>query len=164
MDCREVSQKLNAYLDGALLSQAGEEVRDHLAACASCAAELEQLKRLNHALDALQGMVPPAYFSCRLRELASSRAGAGFERGAAVRPYRRAAFSRVLARVAAGLLIVAGLWMGLTMGGTLGSTDAASVGVEEVQTDELDMQVYALSVSPAESVAGAYISLVSETE
>jgi len=166
MDCHEISQKLNAYLDGELLPQAGEEVRGHLAACARCAAELEQLKRLNHALDVMEGMVPPADFSSRLRELASSgsRARRGLEECPAPMAERRVAFRRVLARVAAGLLVAAGLWTGLTLGGALSLNDAASAEVEEVQTAADDMQVHALSVSPAGSVTGAYISFASETE
>jgi len=173
MDCHEVSRRLNAYLDGELLSQAGEEVRDHLAACARCAAEFEQMKQLNHALDALQGMVPPAYFPSRLRQLASSRQRKAYNlrSGAATEASetagtgrRRSAFSRVLVRAAAGLLVAAGLWVGVTMGGALASTDAASSQVEETQPDAIDLQVHALSVLPAGSVAGDYVALVSESE
>ncbi len=172
-DCHEVIEKLNAYLDGELPSRAGAEVRDHLAACARCTAELEKLQRLNRALDELQGMVPPAQFPSRIRELALSRRQAAdgsfalpddLDEAGSLRRTRRALLSRVLTRVAAGVLVAGGLWMGLSLGGGLGTMQAAAAEAEQSQPDVIALQVHALSVLPEDSMAGDYVSFVSENE
>ena len=160
MDCREASEMFGAYLDGELMSQAGEGVRDHLAACPRCAADLAQLKRLNHVLDALEGMAAPANFSSRVRAAAASHRVA---REAGPQPAFGPA-RRVLMQVAAGVMIAAGLWVGVTMGGAMGLSAPASATAEEAQSDELDLQVNALAAAPAGSVAGTYLAFASESE
>jgi len=46
MNCDQVSEKLGPYLDGELDEEIGRRIGEHLATCADCRAELEQLRRL----------------------------------------------------------------------------------------------------------------------
>jgi anti-sigma factor RsiW len=50
MNCREISIKLSSYLDHALDGKQRSQVRQHLNACMSCEAELEQLGSLRQMM------------------------------------------------------------------------------------------------------------------
>ena len=66
MDCKQLQQCIDDYLDGAL--PAGEQrlAEQHLASCADCQAELKQIQQLRHALRALPVPAPSPDFSRRV--------------------------------------------------------------------------------------------------
>ncbi|MHC4592447.1 MAG: anti-sigma factor family protein [Planctomycetota bacterium] len=151
MDCEGTREKLNAYLDGELSSEGAFLVREHLQDCPRCAAELDELKRLNQALDAYQGIGVPEGFARRVVP-APTPVGA--------RPLP----VRVFSRAAAVLMAVAGLSVGLAMGGSVGPADSYAAQAEGAELDDFDLQAEVLSGVDADSVADAYLELLSEGE
>jgi len=156
MNCQDVAEKLNAYLDGELGPQAAALVREHLEGCAQCAARLRELEGLNRAIGAMQGMPTPAGFARRVRLAAAT--GIPAEAGPA-----KWAWGGVLSRVAAMLVAATGIWVGVTLGSTANSVNGY-VDAAGLQEDDLDLQVGAVSAAPAESVAAAYLALLDEGE
>ena len=61
MQCREVVELLSAYYDGELPSDKAAAVADHVAVCASCAAELETLHNLSDLTMKLDQPSPPRH-------------------------------------------------------------------------------------------------------
>ncbi len=143
MNCEEAQRSLSAYLDGELPPQAAGELRRHLSECAQCAGGLEELRRLEAALDALPGTYVPAGFARRVREAA--QAGR----------VRRMPFGGTLTRAAAVLMAVAGLYCGVQTGRAVGGGPAQDVSA----TDALDYQADALSAVPTGSLADVYLAL-----
>lgn len=68
-----ISRQLSAYLDGELTAADAADVRAHLAACAICRADLEDLTRVKHLLGSLPERVPPERFWTVVRERAAAR-------------------------------------------------------------------------------------------
>jgi hypothetical protein len=68
----------------------------------------------------------------------------------------------VLSRAAAVLMAVAGLSVGLAMGGSVSPADSYAAQAEEL--DDFDLQAEVLSGVDADSVADAYLELFSEGE
>ena len=66
MDCQQLQQCIDDYLDGAL--PAGEQrlADSHLANCADCRGELNQIQALRHALRALPVPAPSADFAQKI--------------------------------------------------------------------------------------------------
>ena len=66
MDCKQLQQCIDDYLDGVL--PAGEQrlAEQHLAGCSDCRAALNQIQGLRHALRALPVPAPSADFSQRV--------------------------------------------------------------------------------------------------
>jgi len=54
-----IEQQLSAYLDGELTPEWAAEVREHLAGCAACRADLEGLRAVKRLLGALPVPEPP---------------------------------------------------------------------------------------------------------
>ncbi len=65
-------------------------------------------------------------------------------------------------RVAAGLVAVAGIWVGLNVGGSAfaGGERTSSGTVDVAAQDEFDLQVESLSAAPPGSIAEAYLAFV----
>lgn len=159
MNCRQTTAKLNAYLDGELPPGAMAGVQEHLQACPQCAAELLELKQLNLVLGALEGATAPGGFARRVRE-----AAAGPVPMAGARPVGVRLAGRVLTRVAAVLMAAAGLWVGMTMGGAVGLNNGYAAESETAESEDLDLQVDALSAAPVGSVTDVYLAFVSGEE
>jgi anti-sigma factor RsiW len=163
VSCKRTQDELSAYLDGQLPDDGEERVREHLAVCPRCAAELEGLTRLNGLIDGLEEMPVPAGFAARVR------------RAAVVRPFAAPQpqsigsilFGGLLTRVAAVLMVVFGLWVGLSMGGAVGSAagtsdGTAATGVARSSTadaDPLDLPVGSLSAAPVGSLTEVYLDI-----
>lgn len=58
MDCRTVTEKMNAWLDGELAPDAATGMREHVHGCPACAARLQELQALYDALGELPGPSP----------------------------------------------------------------------------------------------------------
>jgi hypothetical protein len=96
MECRDAKPYLPLYPDRDEPPEVLDALRVHLERCASCAAELKRLQAAWDALNAWDGMEPPAGLAARVRERA---------RGAQ-RPARRIRWIS-LATAAAALLVAA---------------------------------------------------------
>jgi anti-sigma factor RsiW len=59
MTCREVQERLSAWLDGELAPPQGELIAAHLLGCDGCRREVAQLRALDAALAELVAPVPP---------------------------------------------------------------------------------------------------------
>ena len=84
-DHAELSEQLNAYLDRALDDVTRRRLERHLAACAACRLDLEQLRATRDALRSLPQLEAPRSFAIALpapRTLASPRRWASRRRGA----------------------------------------------------------------------------------
>jgi len=158
MKCKKTSERLNAYLDGELAPNEALAVREHLRACPRCAAELDGLKQLNQALEAEPGMAVPNGFARRLRAVAEERhvARAGLATSTA-------RLHLVLSRIAAGVVVAAGLWVGGLMARST-SQGSLDVAPESYEVTEFDLQLAPLSAAPPGSVAEVYLALADQGE
>jgi len=150
MTCEAVQERLSAYLDGELSPEAAGPIAEHLASCGACSAELESLKRLGGAIEGLAGMGVPAGFARRVRLAAAT-----------ISAQPPAGGRQTLSRVAAGLVALAGLWLGLAMGSAAGPANGN--GSTSAAPEGLDWQVEALSAAPAGSVAHVVLTMVGST-
>jgi len=156
VNCKKTRARLNAYCDGELTASQTGEVRRHLNTCPACAGEFAQLKSLNHALEALEGMAAPAGFARRVRAAAE----AGNLPAGHIIPVRAWRFSPVLARAAAILMVLAGLWSGITVGHSAFGSIPALNGTETSELSELELQIDPLSATPLGSVEATYLELL----
>jgi anti-sigma-K factor RskA len=77
MKCAEVHINLGAFVMGGLEAEEDAEIRRHLASCSSCRDELQEIERINQALEAAPPLAdPPGYLKdkilSRVREESSS--------------------------------------------------------------------------------------------
>jgi anti-sigma factor RsiW len=107
MRCPEASTALGAYVLGALEPDERRQVQDHLDVCATCSAELAELQ----GLPALLARVRPE----DLAPVAVTPSPELFARVSAVAGTRRPRRSRTWALVAAALLVVLGLGIGVSL-------------------------------------------------
>jgi len=70
MECRDARPYLPLYPDRDEPPEVLDALRVHLERCASCAAELKRLQAAWDALNAWDGMEPPAGLAARVRERA----------------------------------------------------------------------------------------------
>lgn len=100
MDCQQLQQSIDDYLDGVL--PAGEHglVESHLGGCTDCQAQLSQIQALRHALRKLP--VPPPSADFTRRVLASARQSR----------QRRQRLGGGLATALAASLVI---WVGITL-------------------------------------------------
>jgi anti-sigma-K factor RskA len=107
MKCTDVSPNLAAFVVGGMEPEEAAEVQRHIASCSSCRNELEELEKVNRALQAAPPLEdPPSHLKeeilsqVRAEELSSSDEAAGPSGG-----YRSTYLRFVIARVAAAALV-----------------------------------------------------------
>jgi len=71
MNCRQSERHLPGYLDGGISPRHHAMVREHLATCQDCQAQLERYRRLSVCLANVHAAVPPADLALRIRIRAS---------------------------------------------------------------------------------------------
>ena len=170
MDCKTLHERLSAYLDDELPQAEVVAVEQHLRDCARCSAELAELRALGGVLSELEGAAVPVAFATRVAEAARLRQAAQASR----RPIMLfgSARARVLIRVAAAVIAVAGLWVGISLGGAAfeDHTSAeiaqapAVIAEESTEPGELEIQMASMSVAPPGSMAEAYMKFVRTPE
>ncbi len=67
MICKNLKNRLSAYLDGELDARTSSQIALHLEECSSCKFEFERLQKLNMFLEAEQPLPADPYFLSRLR-------------------------------------------------------------------------------------------------
>ena len=160
MNCEHTRELLNAYLDGELAPTRHAQVAQHLRECAGCARALADLEGVNRAMGALDGMAVPDGFGRRVRQAAESARVLRLESA----QRRVHLFGNVLTRVAAVVMAVAGLSVGMAMGGTLAGSNGYAAQSDTEESAVLELQTGALSAVPEGSVSDVYLAFVSESE
>jgi anti-sigma factor RsiW len=147
MNHEQTIDKLGAWLDGELPPDRADAVRRHVEQCPACAARVDELKSLARALDQLPARTPSRDFARRVRRAAEPAR----ERILVLEPFRRV--RPALLRVAAGLVVLGGLAVGILAG-----SRAPSAVVTPPATPGTDPAVDALSAAPEGSVADAALA------
>jgi len=166
VDCKTTSRRLGAYLDGELPHAGAAAVEEHLRQCPRCTAELAELRALSHALNGLEGAAAPSGFAARVKQAALARQEVRRQPVMLYGAPRARAMNRVLMRVAACLVAVAGLWVGMSAGGSAfaGNGQASSDATQAAEQNEFDLQMASLSAAPPGSIAEAYLAFASYDE
>jgi hypothetical protein len=109
--CQEIEDQLSAYVDGELSPQEIRVVEVHLADCPRCASILEELRAMVRSAGSLPSLKAPDGLRDRILEQVRAE-------GAPVAPRVRPFWFRIGAvSAAAGLLLVASLYVGGVFGG-----------------------------------------------
>lgn len=124
MSCADTAGLLPGYLDGAIGAREHARVREHLASCEQCRAELEAYRRMAVSLANVEPVPVPPDLAVRIRERASqarpgsrawSRALLIFDD--VVRPHAVPATGGILAALVVFVLVVQNVLTGVPMGG-----------------------------------------------
>jgi nicotinamide mononucleotide adenylyltransferase len=139
MNCKDIQAKLIDYLDHKLDAATGEEMRQHLASCASCSREAEELRELLIAMSGSPLEMPPAalrenfnmMLQSELNMQATTTIIEEFPAAAAEtpQPARIVRFSSPWWRVAAAVILLAG---GIGIGMVIRTKPADSTATEEI--------------------------------
>ena len=73
MSCQRVLEMLSTYVDGEAQAEDAAFIREHLAGCASCTREIEQLQRTVEMLKAASEIEPPAFLLERIEAATVNR-------------------------------------------------------------------------------------------
>ena len=73
MDCKNIKEKLSAYMDKQVLPDEERQVKEHLAGCSHCAGEFDAMQRTWEALDGLAQVEPRDDYVSRFWTEVSSR-------------------------------------------------------------------------------------------
>ncbi len=162
MQCKSARKKFDAYLDGELPATVHEAVRGHLAACERCRDALADHERLRGLLSDAAGRTAdaPDGFAQRIMREARRRS----VRRVDPVPWSPLQWWKSLAvpmRAAAVLMLVAGLLGGLALDRLARPPSSPVETMAHMDIiDEYGLDYFA--EAPDESLAGAYLSLLSE--
>jgi anti-sigma factor RsiW len=112
MRCDWVEERLNEYLEAELGPLDRSAVDEHLAACESCARELEALKEIRQLLDDDGYRAPSSFFWTRFNAELMEKVGQRGQRAGAVSMWPEL-WPKLAPAVVALLFFAVGLWMGL---------------------------------------------------
>lgn len=126
MDCKQLQQCIDDYLDGIL--PAGEQrlAEQHLAACSDCRRELNQIQELRHALRGLPVPAPSPDFTRRVLDTA--------------RRHQQRRHQRLLGGLATALAASLVMWIGVALfqpSSNSPGIDAIVMGVSETRKVKL---------------------------
>jgi anti-sigma factor RsiW len=157
MRCVTVRKELNRCLDAELAPNARENVERHLLACPACRAALAQLQEVSELWNVLETPPVPEGFADRVMQQAHKRT-ASQPKQARHWPWRRWWWEQSLAmRAAAVSVVVAGLAVGVVMGGGLFGTQPPATG-----SDPLVPNLGFVGGIPGGSVEQTYLASVAE--
>lgn len=154
MDCKDVKEKLAAYLDGELDGVLTRDVAEHLDKCAGCRWEMGKMESVWELLDGYEVPDAPEDLPRKVMDSISSGKGAA---GGALSWGRMAAWPMNAMAVAS---IVVGIFFGIFLGNSYitGRTDSVD-RVYEVVVDENDEDFF--SELPSGSLAWCLMESVS---
>jgi anti-sigma factor RsiW len=115
MKCDEVRLLLVSLADGALAGARAEAVRQHVAGCARCRDELAELAADVALLRREEKPEVPAYLGTRIMAGIRERQVQDRPWLAAAAPVGQHGLSRVMARVAAVVMVAVGVWLGTAL-------------------------------------------------
>ena len=149
MHCKNLKNRLSAYLDGELDSRTSSQIALHLEECSSCKLDVENLRKVNTFWEAEEPMPTDPYFLVRLRARLREQ-----ERNLPV------AFNvwRWLERALVPVTVLAGLAFGIFLGTHL--TEKLydhTGGSSKISSSYFDKDVF--SAIPEGSLTAEYTSL-----
>lgn len=74
MECRDIREKLSAYIDGEISSQEKARIDEHLKACRKCKGAFADLKKALHYVQNLEEIEPPPWLTGKVMALVRSEA------------------------------------------------------------------------------------------
>jgi anti-sigma factor RsiW len=160
VDCECTRELLNAYLDGELPNDRQVEVTDHLRGCAACTKALAELEDLNRVIATLPGATVPEGFARRVREAAEQSRVLQLEAPG----HRVRLFGDALTRLAAAVMAVAGLAVGMAMGQALPAANSHAPASDVTDSEVLALQTDGLSAVPEGSLSDVYLAFVSQDQ
>jgi hypothetical protein len=143
MFCDEALDSIEAIAAGDLAPN--RRIAEHLASCRGCGAALDSARRLDALLRGRAAPTPPAHFSSRVMNRL---------RHARWRSEQVLDWGFNAALVAAGLLVVAGLWVVMRRSGL------AAVSNDAIELLGPGMAIFARRVSPSLPLYGAATALL----
>ena len=162
MRCRDVTGRLEGYMSGALPAAVQAEVASHLRACETCRQALVFDRRFVALVAGLQTPAIPEDFAERV--MARARRSADTD-GAARRPWRWYRSSSRWMRIAAAVVLAAGLVLGGLLGRRAAPTSGqrpsvrAAARMDELAQYNLDV----LNDVPEGSLADTYLALLADS-
>jgi anti-sigma factor RsiW len=160
VNCERTVELLNAYLDGELPPDRHALVAEHLRGCAACSKALAELEGVNRAIGTMAGAVVPEGFARRVRDAAEPSRMIHLD----VTSHRVRLFGDALTRIAAVVMAVAGLAVGLAMGRALPTTNGGTAATDATESQVLALQTDSFSAVPEGSISDVYLTFVSEDE
>ncbi len=136
MNCKQVAQKLAAFMDGQLNPLLMRDIVDHLENCGECQRQLDRFEAVWNLLDAVRVPPPPTDFpEAIMRNIAAT--GRVLGRGESVP--RRFSLFHLMAAAAAIAGAVAGFFVGSMLGGSPASakSEFAVAALEEILSIDL---------------------------
>jgi anti-sigma factor RsiW len=153
MDCKQVRNKLTAYLDGELAPLLSRGIHDHLEGCPACRREVERLEAVWGLLDGARVPSPPDGLpEAIMKGIVSGEAG----------PVTRAGRARILPwpmAVAAAAAAAAGIVIGFLIGSALPGAPRATAAQAEPAA-EVGFEEGLLSELPPDSVGWTLVELI----
>ncbi len=141
MQCRDICEMLSPYIDGMLESSQAVQVEEHLAACAACRLEYDDLRAAVELVRELPEVVLPREFHDELRQKLQSLPGSAVTAGQSSRlnrvPWIK--WTKTLAAAAAIFLTVGvtALWYDNNEGGVFDVATQSNTGQKTAYREEL---------------------------
>ena len=129
MDCKQIKEKLSAYMDAELDAAGRRQVDEHLEACESCAADLRRMEAVWELIAGVDAPEPPEALPEKITAGLSLNREPEAEAG-------RVALKTLLAwpmNAAAALAVVLGIVLGFVLGMVY---DRGGAKQEETQTEQ----------------------------
>ena len=163
MRCKHVTRRLDAYVTGEVSARDRVQIEAHLEGCPNCRKALARLKGMADLLGQIQVPPVPEGFAGRVMALAQERVAK--PKGVLVSPWDLVAWWQTISlpvRVAAGVVLVLGLGMGILMGlGTWQEAPDVTAG-QGAQSDPLAAyNLDYLTDAPNGSLAESFLTLTS---
>jgi anti-sigma factor RsiW len=147
MDCKDIREKLSAYMDGELDAALMKAVTDHVEACEACRDEVRRMEAAWDLLESVPVPEPSLGLKGRILQKAAGRAAPG----------ARAFVLRSLRRWPMSLAAAAAIFFGVVFGGLLGR-----VYVSEPQSAAAPQAVVAETTAGAAENGGDVFSELPE--
>jgi anti-sigma factor RsiW len=166
MRCKTAQRRVEAYLGGELTEKERARTEQHLASCAECTRALEHAWQLRGTLR--EKMTPPLPESFHARLMARAREHAGERRWSdrILRPFGWIPAMPVGLRAAAVAGVVVALGLGMLIGRDMWRVQELREAQPAQLAEDDPVRIYRvdyLTEAPGDSLAGAYVSLVSAT-
>lgn len=141
MQCRDICEMLSPYIDGMLESSQAVQVEEHLAACAACRLEYDDLRAAVELVRELPEVVPPREFHEELRQKLKSLPGPAVTAGHSSRlnrvPWTKWAKTLAAAAVIFLAVGVTALWYDKNEGGVFDIATQSNTGQNTAYRGEL---------------------------
>jgi predicted anti-sigma-YlaC factor YlaD len=141
MNCKEIHNRLNAYLESSLDESQLSDFNMHLSACPSCQKAVEEVKLTYALLESPKKIEADPFMHTRIM--------ASLEDQAETKRWR---FRQILQPVMVSLLIITGVYLGIGLGNRFYDEDVLNASQDnKITIQEVDVNSYASIASEIES-------------